>query len=67
MLANTFQTFDALKNADIEALKKTPDVGDITAEWIVDFFKHRITLKYLIVYWLQVFIGMHRLHQRVNH
>ena len=39
MLANTFQTFDALRNADIEALKKTPDVGEITAEWIIDFFQ----------------------------
>ncbi|MDF2416962.1 NAD-dependent DNA ligase LigA [Acinetobacter beijerinckii] len=39
MLANTFQTLDALKAADIEALKKTPDVGDITAEWIADFFQ----------------------------
>ncbi len=39
MLANTFQTFEALRSADIEALKKTPDVGEITAEWIVDFFK----------------------------
>jgi DNA ligase (NAD+) len=39
MLANTFQTLEALRSADIEALKKTPDVGDITAEWIVDFFK----------------------------
>ena len=39
MLANTFQTLDALKVADVEALKKTPDVGDITAEWIVDFFQ----------------------------
>ncbi|MEN3977346.1 NAD-dependent DNA ligase LigA [Acinetobacter sp. CWB-B33] len=39
MLANTFQTLDALRNADIEALKKTPDVGEITAEWIVDFFQ----------------------------
>ena len=39
MLANTFQTFDALKAADLEALKKTPDVGDITAEWIIDFFQ----------------------------
>ena len=39
MLANTFQTFDALKSADIEALKKTPDVGEITAEWIADFFQ----------------------------
>ena len=39
MLANTFQTLDALRVADIEALKKTPDVGDITAEWIIDFFQ----------------------------
>ena len=39
MLANTFQTFEALQQADIDALKKTPDVGDITAEWIVDFFQ----------------------------
>ena len=39
MLANTFQTLDALRVADIEALKKTPDVGDITAEWIADFFQ----------------------------
>ena len=39
MLANTFQTLDALRVADIDALKKTPDVGDITAEWIVDFFQ----------------------------
>ncbi|WP_171496590.1 NAD-dependent DNA ligase LigA [Acinetobacter colistiniresistens] len=39
MLANTFQTLEALKAADIEALKKTPDVGDITAEWIADFFQ----------------------------
>ncbi len=39
MLANTFQTLDALKVADVEALKKTPDVGDITAEWIADFFQ----------------------------
>ena len=39
MLANTFQTLEALQNADIETLKKTPDVGDITAEWIIDFFQ----------------------------
>ncbi|AXY59341.1 NAD-dependent DNA ligase LigA [Acinetobacter sp. WCHAc010052] len=39
MLANTFQTLDALRHADLEALKKTPDVGDITAEWIIDFFQ----------------------------
>lgn len=38
MLANTFQTLDALKQADVDMLKKTPDVGDITAEWIYDFF-----------------------------
>ena len=39
MLANTFQTLEALQNADIETLKKTPDVGDITAEWIIDCFQ----------------------------
>ncbi|WP_286859542.1 MULTISPECIES: NAD-dependent DNA ligase LigA [Acinetobacter] len=39
MLAKTFQTLDALRRADLEALKKTPDVGDITAEWILDFFQ----------------------------
>ncbi len=39
MLANTFQTFDALRHANLDELKKTPDVGDITAEWILDFFQ----------------------------
>ncbi|AOA57430.1 NAD-dependent DNA ligase LigA [Acinetobacter larvae] len=39
MLANCFQSLDALKAADIDALKRTPDVGEITAEWIYDFFK----------------------------
>ncbi|WP_298143142.1 NAD-dependent DNA ligase LigA [uncultured Acinetobacter sp.] len=39
MLANNFQSLKALKAADLEALKKTPDVGDITAEWILDFFQ----------------------------
>ena len=47
MLANTFQTFDALKAANIDALKKTPDVGDITAEWIVDFFQVEHNLEVL--------------------
>ena len=39
MLAQTFQTLEALKSADVDALKRTPDVGDITAEWIADFFQ----------------------------
>lgn len=39
MLSNAFQTLEALRAADVEALKKTPDVGDITAEWIADFFQ----------------------------
>ena len=38
MLAQTFQNLDNLMQADLEQLKKTPDVGDITAEWIYDFF-----------------------------
>ncbi len=45
MLANTFQTFEALRLADIDALKKTPDVGEITAEWIEDFFKAKHNLE----------------------
>lgn len=39
MLATTFQTVEQLKEADLDALKKTPDVGHITAEWIIDFFQ----------------------------
>lgn len=39
MLANTFQSLEALQAADLDTLKKTPDVGDITAEWILDFFQ----------------------------
>lgn len=39
MLADTFQNLDALKAADLDALKKTPEVGEITAEWIDDFFR----------------------------
>lgn len=39
MLAQNFQSLEQLKAADIESLKKTPDVGDITAEWIYDFFQ----------------------------
>ena len=39
MLADTFQTLDNLKFADLDALKKAPEVGEITAEWIYDFFR----------------------------
>ncbi len=39
MLADTFQTLEAIKAADLDALKKTPDVGAISAEWIYDFFR----------------------------
>lgn len=39
LLAQQFQTFQALQSADIDSLKKTPDVGEITAEWIYDFFQ----------------------------
>ena len=39
MLAQQFQTLEALQQASLDDLKKTPDVGDITAEWIVDFFQ----------------------------
>jgi DNA ligase (NAD+) len=39
MLADTFQTLDAIKAADLDSLKKTPDVGAVSAEWIYDFFR----------------------------
>ena len=39
MLADHFQTLDAITVADVEALQKTPDVGAISAEWIYDFFR----------------------------
>ncbi|RYZ94309.1 MAG: NAD-dependent DNA ligase LigA, partial [Moraxellaceae bacterium] len=39
MLAENFQTLEALEQADLDSLKKTPDVGDISAEWIYDFFR----------------------------
>lgn len=39
MLAQQFQTLEALQQASLDDLRKTPDVGDITAEWIVDFFQ----------------------------
>ena len=32
-------TLDALRNADIEALKSVPDVGDIVAKHVVNFFQ----------------------------
>lgn len=38
-LADIFQTLDAIKTADLDTLQKTPDVGQITAEWIYDFFR----------------------------
>jgi DNA ligase (NAD+) len=47
MLANTFQTLEALRAASVDDLKKTPDVGDITAEWIQDFFQAQHNLEVL--------------------
>jgi len=38
-LAHHFLTFDALKNADEEALQQVPDVGVIVAKNILEFFK----------------------------
>lgn len=47
MLADTFQNLEALQAADLEALKKTPDVGAISAEWIYDFFRAEHNLEVL--------------------
>ena len=38
ILASTFGTLDALMGADVEALKNVPDVGEITAQNIVQWF-----------------------------
>lgn len=39
MLAQTFETLENLRTASIENLQKTPDVGEITAQWIHNFFQ----------------------------
>ncbi|PIE46867.1 MAG: DNA ligase (NAD(+)) LigA [Gammaproteobacteria bacterium] len=38
-LAKQFGDLDNIMQADIETLQKTPDVGDVTAELIYDFFR----------------------------
>ena len=38
VLASAFGTLDELMQADVEALKQIPDVGEITAQFIVDWF-----------------------------
>jgi len=38
-LAREFETFEALRNADVEELEAVPDVGPVTAERIVEFFE----------------------------
>ena len=38
VLASSFGSVDALMNADVEQLKQIPDVGDITAAYIADWF-----------------------------
>lgn len=59
-LATHFGNLDAIMQADIEALQQTPDVGDITAELIFDFFRaqHNIEvitrLRHAGVHWQDV-------------
>lgn len=38
VLASTFETLDALMQADLETLKDVPDVGEITAQSIIEWF-----------------------------
>lgn len=40
-LAQHFGTFDAIRNADEEALEKVPDVGPIVARHVASFFRQR--------------------------
>ncbi len=47
MLADTFQNLEAIKAADLESLKKTPDVGAVSAEWIYDFFRAQHNIEVL--------------------
>lgn len=44
MLASHFKSLDLLRVATLDELQKVPDVGSITAEWLIDFFqaKHNI-------------------------
>lgn len=39
MLASHFQSLEAIRNATLDELQKVPDVGEITAEWVIDFFQ----------------------------
>lgn len=45
-LAEQFQTLEALMQADVEALKRTPDIGGVSAAWIEHFLheshNHRV-------------------------
>ena len=38
-LANKFKSFDALRNASVDQLTQIPDIGQITAQNIIEFFK----------------------------
>lgn len=38
-LTTHFSTLDELRNADVEALKLVPDVGDVVAKHVVNFFQ----------------------------
>ncbi|MBF7686811.1 NAD-dependent DNA ligase LigA [Acinetobacter rathckeae] len=39
MLASHFQSLEAIRNATLDELQKVPDVGEITAQWVIDFFQ----------------------------
>jgi DNA ligase (NAD+) len=39
-LSKTFKTFDGIKSAPIEELIAVPDIGDIVAQSVIDFFSH---------------------------
>ncbi len=40
-LAGTFKTFDGIKAAGLEKLTAVPDIGDIVAQSVIDFFAHQ--------------------------
>ena len=46
-LAQYFGTLEAIKSADEEALKQVPDIGEVSAKWIVAYFSQETHLKQL--------------------
>ena len=40
-MARVFKTYEGIKSASLEALIAVPDIGDIVAQSVIDFFSHK--------------------------